>query len=294
VAVLWAFEEDGGGRGRDFCGLAFAQAALLLMNRLLAGRNGSETKALHPGLLQHLAAPYAIKTAVAAAILLVLRRMGVLSRRGLFPLLFLCLGSAVLSSVLFAAAGYNMTPAGISSRAFLAVNLWIAAALGWIFSVLAVRRPAFARWTLLPLAAALAVSQAFALGHWEASWASQQRVLDRVPYPALEALPSGAILVADLPPSDDVVGDFVDPWDLAGAIMARDPAVRTDSSSSPRPVLLVTELRHWNFYTTWDGTHLAQAVRGGDRLGTFKADHAYLWRYPDPKLVELPAGWTDR
>ncbi|HTA16273.1 MAG TPA: hypothetical protein VK786_00830, partial [bacterium] len=174
------------------------------------------------------------------------------------------------------------------------VNLWIAAALGWIFSVLALRWPKPGLWALAVVAAGLAVSQALALGHWEASWASQQRVLGRVPYAALEALPPRSTLVADLPPSDAVVGDFVDAWDLAGAIKARDPAAAARLSRDPASGPQVTELRHWNYYTTWDGKFLVQAVRGGDRLGAFESDHVYLWRYPGQKLVELPAGWTDR
>jgi hypothetical protein len=160
---------------------------------------------------------------------------------------------AFISIVLYGAAGYAIAGTGVFSRSTLALNVWIAVAVGLFFRLLATMLPQ-ARGVTAALAILLIGGLAFAnvreTLRWKEAWDFEQEVLGRIPVQALRATTGKVLLLADLPGPAGRIEGFEAYWDITAAIRLRYPEFAS------RVEATVARRAEWE--TSWDGAVLRQ------------------------------------
>jgi len=223
--------------------------------------------------------------ATLTAIVILWRRGGAARIRAIASVILLSAG-IVITSALYASAGYDFPTSGLFSRTTQMVDFWVAVGGSILFA------PSLgegaARFRYLGLALSLFVVGACALAYWPAakpwvrSWELQQAILAKSG-PIADALQDGDVVLTDVPLDTDRIVVFGAPWDITGAVLVHNADRRPDLARKFPTVQIVPPLNLPMSWAPGEFTIMPGWTLPGTRL--------LLWRWQDGTIatVDHPA-----
>ncbi|HEY2383007.1 MAG TPA: hypothetical protein VGK48_17660 [Terriglobia bacterium] len=181
--------------------------------------------------------------------------------------------AAIMCTGVYAMAGYGLSSTGVFSRTFLGVGTWFCVGFG---AILGARRSATTLRSELALSAIFIVLCSIATIYrtmdWARSWQLQREIIASAPVGAFSHLPSGALVLADVPAEVGGVTVFEAYWDITGALGGEIP---------------FTVKREHEWISTWNGTTLRQSWNDGTVLWDLAAKQLWVWRWPENTLTRI-------
>jgi len=163
----------------------------------------------------------------------------------------------LISAIIFSAAGYALTPSGVFSRTFIAINLWLAVLIAALFAVAAGTQMLGKAYRAVGVAA-LVVLGVFSVSEtlrWAESWEFQKAFLAGVPEAATTLGAQSDILVLEMPDRVGRIESIGAFWDATAAVYMMAPKLR-EAIEGDRLWVTVSRAAEWR--THWDGEELTQ------------------------------------
>lgn len=277
--------------------LGTAQFLLIAWNQMLGHWGSGGGKQLNAAWLNTLLASFTlpIQAALSLYVLVALTSIFTASVYRLRITLTLIAASTgmFVAMGLYAIAGYSVAMRGLSSRTFIAIDIWLA--LGIAVSI-AFTLQFVVRWqkkavvfAALALLVALGGKNLREAHRWSESWEFHRNLLAKAPFAAMLEVPPDSVIVLTKPNRVDDIDALGAYWDTTAAIYVTQPAMRPAIDKG----LTVTLGREQQWLTTWDGQKIKQSwcVYATVPLWTLPARKAYLINKAH-QLESLPPRWS--
>jgi hypothetical protein len=197
----------------------------------------------------------------------------------------------LISSLVYALAGYGLATFGVESRTMLAPSLSLTIALFALLCGVFIRGFRSAKAALVSSSAALivvlAVAQHRQLQDWAESWQQEQAILAGAPVAEIgRCLPDSAILFVG-PSMYRHIVIFNAEWDLTAAVFSLNPL---NQGRPPYQRMTQVYPAQESYQWIWDGNVLRMELPGV-WTRKFHASHLYVWRNGIPGLEQVATGF---
>ncbi|MDO9406428.1 MAG: hypothetical protein Q7T87_20545 [Polaromonas sp.] len=281
---------------RAFGALAATQLALVIWNLTLSHWGSGGGKQLSAEWLALLLASFTIPIKLALLFFAAVAIKAVASGRdnASFRIALLLGASAVgmlISMGLYALAGYSLVSRGLSSRTYIAVDIWIATGFtvcAACFARTLSRHNAITTLCTVTLLLGLGAKNLRETHKWAVSWKFHQGLLASLPLPELLKTKPDSVVMFSRSTQSGEIDNLTAFWDTTSAVYVTQPALRPAIQQG----LQFAVGRHQEMLTTWDGHAVAQSwcSRPQTRLWSVPTGAVYLINQNN-QLELAPTPW---